>query len=63
MTRYIGTKDEQVFLTSAESEDEAYLNIGELMNGFRAADPGNVDLDYLGILPPDDGKTVEINPA
>ena len=54
---YIGSKDGEVYATRVDdngngnSINTAYLNIGELMNGFRSDDAGNIDLDLLVALP------------
>ena len=48
---FIGLKDGRVFATAASSVNDAYLNIGVILNGVRADDAGNVDLDFLGELP------------
>lgn len=60
MKNWIGTKDGRVFVTHADDVDTAYLNIGELMNGFRADDPGDVDLDFMAELPPTNTATLEL---
>ena len=53
---YIGSKDGEVYVTKIDlingnSINTAYLNIGELVNGFRSDDAGNIDLDLLVALP------------
>lgn len=58
--QYVGVRDGRVFVTTAESVDDAHLNIGEVLNGHRADDPGNVDLDFLGVLMVTNSKTVEV---
>ena len=55
---YIGSKDGEVYATRVDDNgngngniNDAYLNIGELMSGFRSDDAGNIDLDLLVALP------------
>ena len=59
--QYIGIKADRVFITNAASPDDAYLNIGEKLDGFRCDDAGNVDLDEMRAIPELKlGETIEV---